>query len=229
MNARYIKLKFYDNSDLFTTYNDDIVKNQNDSYECTNENIMKNNNTCDDCFCKSSFDNSYFSCNIYNFNLNLFHPLNIRKNRKIQIYENNTNRNPFISSQVINNKYLMNLNKKYNKIKKYIMNYIISTYYIILSFYFNEYNIEEHNLSFYFILHLFQTKFHVFNNNFFLNIENRYESLNENMYSPKHVITKENKSREKNFIYLQECKYKIYTEYELKNNIYLIFEILNNI
>ncbi|KNC35874.1 hypothetical protein PFLG_00833 [Plasmodium falciparum RAJ116] len=127
MNARYIKLKFYDNSDLFTTYNDDIVKNQNDSYERTNENIMKNNNTCDDCFCKSSFDISYFSCNIYNFNLNLFHPLNIRKNRKIQIYENNTNRNPFISSQVINNKYLMNLNKKYNKIKKYIMNYIISS------------------------------------------------------------------------------------------------------
>ncbi|CRG97689.1 peptidase family C50, putative [Plasmodium gallinaceum] len=198
LNTNYIRLRDYDN--YFFDANTDHMNSQNLQTQYNNEDII--NNVKNNSLCKyNSRENDYFLCNIYNFKLKLFHPLNMENNL------NKEKKNIYNSLLIINKNYLINLKVKYNKMKKYINNYMLCIYYIVLFFYFNEY-IEKNKLSFYYIIYTFQKEYDIFNINFY-NI-----SFNE-----------KRKSREKKNFY----SFKIYEQNDLKRNIFLIFEILNNI
>ncbi|CRH02549.1 peptidase family C50, putative [Plasmodium relictum] len=198
LNINYIKLKCYDTCSF--DINPGNIDSQNLATQYNNENVI--NNIKNNIFQDNYIENDFFLCNIYNFNLKLFHPLNIENNL------NKEKQNIYNSLLIINKNYLINLKMKYNKINKYINNYMLSIYYIVLFFYFNEY-IEKNKLSFYYIIYIFQKKFDTFNSNI-CNIS----FLNEKMKS----------SEKKNY-----NSFKIYKQNHLKRNIFLIFEILNNI
>ncbi|GAW83502.1 hypothetical protein, conserved [Plasmodium gonderi] len=156
---------------------------------------------------------SYIFCNIYNFRLKLFHPLNFEKSG----LGKGRKKSAFTSSLTVNRNYLTNLKDKYVKMIKYMDNYLVYLYYIVLYFHFNEYDIDRNKLSFHYIICAFQNKFDKFNS-----------KICSSFCSHVNVPLIEDVTKNKNeFFY--NYPFQMYTEKDLMKNTYLIFEILNNI
>ncbi|SBT80814.1 peptidase family C50, putative [Plasmodium malariae] len=165
----------------------------------------------------SSKENAYFICDIYNFKLKFYHPIITEKN----IFNKGRKKNIFSSLLIFNKNYLMNLKQKYIKMTKYMHKYIISVYYIILYFYFDEYVIKCNKLTFYYILCTFQKKVHILNSK----LCNRVPSHCFDITRTNEIIEKSQKKKNIS----DNPSFAIYTENHLRRNIFVIFEILNSI
>ncbi|SCM24989.1 peptidase family C50, putative [Plasmodium chabaudi adami] len=200
-------------------------------------------------------EKDYFLCSIYNFKLKLYHP----NYNEMEKYAGNIKKDDIFSTLLIINKnYLLSLKKIYTKINKYVYNYILSLYYIILYFYFDDHIIIKKKLSIYYIINMFQKKYKLFYSKLFdresdLPLFNQTahtpnypssssgssffnsssdssasESINQSPHSYDNVLDdREIKPNEKKSD--SEMLFKLFKVKDLKKNIYLIFEIFNNI
>ncbi|CAA9990908.1 C50 peptidase, putative [Plasmodium knowlesi strain H] len=162
---------------------------------------------------RSVEESPYFLCDIYNFKLKLFHPLNFEKRHLAKGKKKNT----FDNFLMVNKNYLLDLKHKYGKIKKYINNYMVYLYHIILHFYYNEYGIDREKLSFHYIVYSFQSAFDTLNSNILCSrhdtvCSSSVQGVGNEKGTPPYVPP---------FNIISKC--------ELKKNILLIFDILNNI
>ncbi|EAA16044.1 hypothetical protein, partial [Plasmodium yoelii yoelii] len=200
-------------------------------------------------------EKDYFLCGIYNFKLKLYHP----NYNEMEKYIGNIKKDDIFSTLLIINKnYLLSLKKIYTKLNKYVYNYILSLYYIILYFYFDDHIIIKKKLSIYYIMNMFQKKYKLFYSKLFdrendLPLFNQTtrtpnysssssgssffnsssdssvsESINQSPHSYDNTLdNREIKLNEKKSD--SEIFFKLFKVKDLKKNIYLIFEIFNNI
>ncbi|ANQ10035.1 C50 peptidase [Plasmodium coatneyi] len=162
---------------------------------------------------RSIEESPYFLCNIYNFKLKLFHPLNFEKRDLPKGRE----RNPFDNFLMVNKNYLLDLKHKHEKVNKYINNYMVYLYHVVLRFYYNENGIDREKLSFHHIVYLFQSAFDTFNRKI---CGNRHDTV----CSPFVQGVGKDKGTPPNV-----SPVNIIAKCDLKKNILLIFDILNNI
>ncbi|GAB68958.1 C50 peptidase [Plasmodium cynomolgi strain B] len=162
---------------------------------------------------KSIEESPYFLCDIYNFKLKLFHPLNfekrdLAKGRKKKIFDN------FL---MVNKNYLLDLKHKHAKVNKYINNYMVYLYHVVLRFYYNEHGIDREKLSFHYIVYSFQSAFDRFNSKI-------CGSGHDTMCFPSIQGVGIDKGTPP---YVPP--FNIFAKCDLKKNILLIFDVLNNI
>ncbi|KMZ90163.1 hypothetical protein PVMG_01530 [Plasmodium vivax Mauritania I] len=162
---------------------------------------------------RSIEESPYFVCNIYNFKLKLFHPLNFEKRDLAKGRKKNT----FSNFLMVNRNYLLDLKHKYAKVNKYIRSYLVYLYHVVLRFYFNEYDIDGEKLSFHHIAYSFQSAFHTFNSKI-------CSSPHDMVCFPSIRGIGNDKDTPP---YLPP--FNIFPKRDLKKNILLIFDIFNNI
>ncbi|KJP86455.1 hypothetical protein AK88_03917 [Plasmodium fragile] len=155
----------------------------------------------------------YFVCDIYNFKVKLFHPLHFEKRDLTKGKKKKT----FDNFLMFNKNYLLDLKHKQAKVNKYINNYMVYFYHIVLRFYYNEHDIDKEKLSFHYIVYSFQSAFGTINNKICSSLHDTVcfssvQGVGKNKGTPSY-----------------DPPFNIFEKCDFEKNILLILDVLNNI